>query len=231
MPAKLGCEGATLVQVAPSGLAMKVNEWLEMVDSYCHSDRLEHRLGLSGMDTLSATLGPYPKVPVSIVGGVLNCDPHNFSRISSPRDPRWGVAVSIQLKHASRVNDRVLNQLQTILQDRRVAAVSEVGLDFSTHLPSWDGQFQLLQCILGMDVSKKVLVLHLRGSKFYPVATDASQCTLKEVEGMCSCEQLIHVHCCTLDTSEVEKWCGVSSIRTLVSQELPGFLEQTSVGH
>ena len=195
MPAKLGSEGATLVQVAPNGLAMKVNKWLEVVDSHCHSDRLEDQLGLNRMDTLSATLGPYPKVSVSIVGGVLNyCDPHNFSRISSPRDPRWGVAVGIHLKHASRVNNRVLNQLQTILQDRRVAAISEVRLDFSTHVDSdWDGQLQLLQRILGMDVSKKVLVLHLRGSKFYPVATDASQHTLKEVQGMCSREQLMHL--------------------------------------
>ena len=206
---KLGSEGTTIIPVAPSGAAKSANEYLEVVDSHCHLDRLEDRLGLSGMDTLAAIPGRYPKVPVSVVGGVLNyCDPYNFSRISCPRDPRWGVAVGIHPKHASRVKDQAFLQLQAALKNEWVCAVSEVGLDFSANGGSWDKQLELLRRILAMNITEKVLVLHLRGSKLDPVATDASRRTFKEIEGNCSREQRIHIHCCMLDISEIEKWRG-----------------------
>ena len=132
----------------------------EAYDAHFHLDRLEQRVQARGIQARAEPGGP-PRVPAAVVGGVLNyCDPERYLEIVFPTNRAWKVAVGIHPKHAPRVDDRMLDQLEALVCDTRVAGISELSLDHSTPPATWGLQERLLDRILRMGVSGRVLVIH-----------------------------------------------------------------------
>ena len=78
------------------------------------------------------------------------------------------VAVGYHPKHASRskaFENNSLIKMSRVLQNPKVKAVGEIGLDHSTHEDNWAYQMQLIRKIVPFITLKHVLVIHCRGMK------------------------------------------------------------------
>ena len=160
-------------------------------------------------------LGAPPRVPAAVVGGVLNyCDPERYREIVFPINRAWKVAVGIHPKHAPRVDDRMLDQLEALVCDTRVAGISELGLDHSTPPATWGLQEKLLDRILRMGVSGRVLVIHAReNDRSGDPYGEAIHCRIRELLlRRCTRHQRVQVHCASTSVAQVRAWGkGVSA--------------------
>ncbi|XP_071501329.1 uncharacterized protein [Diadema antillarum] len=189
----------------PGGAAKQLSQ---AFDSHFHLDRLESRTGRKGIGAILATTGRPTRVPVKVVGGVLNyCDPQQYNRIFFPVDSMWKVAVGIHPKKAPNASASILDRLQALICDPRVSAISELGLDFSCPPKTFKSQEGLLDRILRMGVSGRVLVLHMRGdTDLDPAGTQPSRLVRAALKKHCSRHQRVHIHCCQLTATEAVAW-------------------------
>ncbi|GFS09890.1 3'-5'-exodeoxyribonuclease [Elysia marginata] len=108
-------------------------------DAHFHLDRMGKRKAKGGKKvTLGQVLGSKgsSRVPVELKEGcVVFCDPSSYP---SERDlkeitdtPGFKVAVGIHPKGAQGVGETVVTQFRKLVENPRVAAVGEVGLDFT----------------------------------------------------------------------------------------------------
>ena len=152
-----------------------------------------------------------PRVPVEICGGVLNyCDPTHYRDIVFPENRFFRVAVGIHPRQAKTVDPVTLADLQKKLCDPRVVGVSEVGLDYTAPVEEWPAQVELMKRILGLGITGKVLIIHMRGEQTDP----ANYYPSKRIRGILadcqvSTEQRIHIHCCQLSPSEMDMWLRI----------------------
>lgn len=150
--------------------------------------------------------GP-PRVPVVVSGGVLNyCDPQRFKEVAFPSDRAWKVAVGIHPKHAPKVDDRMLDDLESLICDTRVAGVSELGLDHSTPPDTWVLQEHLLDRIVRMGVSGRVLVVHVRGERADPYGEVVHPRVRDILKRRCNRYQRVQVHCTSTTSQQVRAW-------------------------
>lgn len=160
------------------------------------------------MECLTTLTGKRPKVPVEVVGGVLNyCDPIRFDSISFPSDRRWRVAVGIHPKWAKKVTGTEIQRLGEILQNPAVVGVSELGLDHSVPYSEYGAQTELLRRILLLPhITQKVLVIHLRGSEKDPLGITVHNQCRDYLRQRCGMAQRIHLHCTTTGAEGVKEW-------------------------
>ncbi|XP_071487921.1 putative deoxyribonuclease TATDN2 [Diadema antillarum] len=179
-----------------------------VIDSHFHLDQMERLLELKGLGPVSARrVGRPPKVPVSVVGGVLNYyDPEHYSGIVFPVDAQWKVVVGIHPKYAGRTCDRHIFELEQLLRDDRVVGVSELGLDYSVPDSLWTVQLGLMEWILRIGTIGKVHVLHIRGSRGDPQGEAVHEQCRKIMQKHCPPETRIHLHCCTGSATQVQRW-------------------------
>ena len=65
---------------------------IEVIDSHLHLDRLSARVPQRGLNCIEAVTGCPPRIPVRVVGGVINyCDPEKLHQIHFPSEPQWKV--------------------------------------------------------------------------------------------------------------------------------------------
>ena len=181
----------------------------EAYDSHFHLDRLEQRVQARGNQAIREEPGGPPRVPAAVVGGVLNyCDPERYREIVFPTNRAWKVAVGIHPKHAPRVDDRMLDQLEALVCDTRVAGISELGLDHSTPPATWGLQEKLLDRILRMGVSGRVLVIHAReNDRSGDPYGEAIHCRIRELLlRRCTRHQRVQVHCASTSVAQVRAW-------------------------
>ncbi|XP_072182095.1 uncharacterized metal-dependent hydrolase YcfH-like [Diadema setosum] len=173
---------------------------------------MERLLKLKGLGpALARRVGRPPKVPVSVVGGVLNyCDPEHYPGIVFPADARWKVVVGIHPKHAGRTCDRHIFELEQLLKDDRVVGVSELGLDYSVPDSLWTAQLGLMERILRIGTIGKVHVLHIRGSRGDPLGEAAHEQCRKIMQKHCPPEIRIHLHCCNGYATQVQSPAGAA---------------------
>ena len=109
---------------------------LEAFDSHFHLDRLllveKKPKGLAVEGAIKLPVGRPPKVEVEVIGGVLNCcDLETLGKRSYALDPRWRVAVGIHPKKVDLMTPDKWVEFEKEIHSSRVAAISEIGLDFS----------------------------------------------------------------------------------------------------
>ena len=177
---------------------------LEAFDSHFHLDRLllaeKKPRGLSVEGAIKLPVGRPPKVEVEVIGGVLNyCDPETLGKRSYPLDPRWRVAVGIHPKKVDLMTPDKWVEFEKEIHSSRIAAISEIGLDFSAPTDTWVKQTDVLERILRMGATGLVLVVHLRGAKGDPLGKKVHDRCLQAFKTHCSPYQRIHLHTYTGD--------------------------------
>ena len=70
------------------------------------------------------------------------------------------MAVGIHPKKTPQVTDQQWDELQRLLADPRVTAISEVGLDYSIPKHTWSAQIGFLERLLDLGTLGYVLVIH-----------------------------------------------------------------------
>lgn len=87
-------------------------------------------------------------------------DPGRFADVKIPDSPQFHVAVGIHPKYASKVGERDVDREASLVCGSGVAAIGEMGLDFSVPSDRWPAQRSLLQAQLRLVGPGRVLVLH-----------------------------------------------------------------------
>ena len=199
--------GTATPQQAPGATSEAQESAPAVFDSHFHLDRLERRLQARGIHAIRAEPGGPPHVPVTVVGGILNyCDPERYREIVFPPNRAWKVAVGIHPRHVSRVDDRMLDQLESLICDTRVAAISELGLDHTEPPERWGQQEALAERILRMGVSGRVLVIHARGEAQDPCGLQVHRTIRSLLIRRCTHHQRVQVHCACTSAEEVAAW-------------------------
>ena len=179
-------------------------------DSHFHLDRLGAKLGVnpSDADSLVRKVTEIPPThKVNVAGGVLvYCDPERYNEIYLDADRKWAIAVGIHPKKTEQLTAENQAKLKLLLDNPRVNAMGEVGLDYSVDRPSREVQQKVLTDILTFSRPQKVLVLHIRGSAEDPFSTEPSKDCLAIVQKMCQPEQKIHLHCFAGQKEQVWEW-------------------------
>lgn len=116
------------------------------------------------------------------------------------------MAVGIHPKHASKVGDRDVDRVASLVCGGGVTAIGEMGLDFSVPSDRWPAQRSLLRAQLRLVGPGRVLILHLRGTTSDKLGTIPSQECRNMLLSAVTRYQRIHLHCCTLGPGETEAW-------------------------
>ncbi|XP_071508270.1 uncharacterized metal-dependent hydrolase YcfH-like [Diadema antillarum] len=193
--------------IKPLGLGGAVKQLPQAFSSHFHLDRLESQTGRKDIGAILGTTGRPTRMLVKVVGGVLNyCDPQQHNMIF-PVDSMWKVVVGIHPKKAPNASASILDRLQALICDPRVSAISELGLDFSCPPKTFKSQEGLLDRILRMGVSGRMLVLHMPGdTDLDPGGTQPSRLGRAALKKHCSRHQQVHIHCCQLTLTEAVAW-------------------------
>ena len=176
----------------------------EAFDSHFHLDRTLHKLGVParGLEDIVSQVPVDDDKRVRLVGTVaVYCDadtyPSEQSLLDLPGD--MVVAVGLHPRHArDKVSsmDRDIRRMVRLLQNPRVTALGEIGLDHTEPMRHWPYQVELLERILPKLQDGHVLVLHCRGMKG-DCGTEAYLLLLHFLKKYVRSSHPIHLHCFT----------------------------------
>ena len=144
-----------------AGVTSQVPTSLLGFNAHFHPVRLKSRL-----ETLGGPRHGNPRIPVKLVGGILNfCDPTTFSKpsfsavLEEDRSSSWKITAGINPKHAFRYTEQDWQAMLRHSTHSRVIGISEVGLDFSVPSRHWGRQEVLFERILDLGTMGHVLVI------------------------------------------------------------------------
>jgi TatD DNase family protein len=109
-------------------------------------------------------------------------------------------------KKANQLSDAKERQLVALLNNPRVGALGEVGLDYSDPSTNREQQKTVLRKVLGHCKPDHVLVLHIRGTDEDRLSAIASRECLEIVRAKCQPEQQIHLHCFSGGLEQYREW-------------------------
>jgi TatD DNase family protein len=153
--------------------------------------------------SVSSHVAYKPAIPVRVIGGIIvYSEPKGYPECNFTIQGPWRVAVGVHPKHYHTLNLERLLQLQRLLDNPRVAALGECGLDRTISPTEWCAQEEVFSRMLRLAKPYQPLVLHLRGPAGDVYGSDVHCHCMMLMELYCSGDQLVHVHCFT-DTSMI----------------------------
>ncbi|XP_033758156.1 putative deoxyribonuclease TATDN2 [Pecten maximus] len=198
---------------APPGM-LPQRQRPQAFDAHFHLDRTLHSMGLPPHASLRAifngTVVEEDK-EVDVVGTCASfCDPDTYPSaerlLDLPRDMVVAVRLHPKTKFQSfREVDDCFRHLRKLVQQERVTAVGEVGLDHTVPMRDWHYQMVNLQKILPLVTTRHVLVLHCRGMS-HDNGTEVYMLLLSLVRQGVSRDQRIYLHCFNGDRYVLDQW-------------------------
>lgn len=184
------------------------------VDSHCHIDLLYSRYNLPKNHSYDKFVEEHEdSYPVNYEGCVaVFCDPKTFDpqhpddatlKMATSTDNVW-LAIGCHPKNATRFTDKHLPSLRMALDNPRVKALGEIGLDYSGEFALLaDVQKRVLRQQISLALEAKLpLVIHCR---------DADKDCLQILKEMVPRYWPIHRHCFTQDVATAQEWLGAFS--------------------
>ncbi|MCG8048540.1 MAG: TatD family hydrolase [Candidatus Thiodiazotropha endolucinida] len=186
-------------------------------DSHFHLDRSLQHCGLprhGSLDDVLADVHVNEGERVQLVGTVaVFCDPVSYpsgqSLLDLPKDMH--VAAGIHPRHAHRGHrfvEESIQDLSVLLQNPRVKALGEVGLDHTEQMKNWHLQVDLLNRVLPLLQDHHVLVIHCRGMK-NDCGTEVYLLLLHVLQQHVRPNQPIHLHCFAGNPYVLQRWLAV----------------------
>lgn len=190
------------------------NYMFKFVDSHCHIDLLYSRYGLKkDFNYTDFKKDHADSYPANYDGCVaIFCDPKSFAptdpdnvtmKMAASTDNVW-LAIGCHPKNATRFTDSHLPSLRLALQNPKVKALGEIGLDYSgTFHEEQQTQKYVLRQQISLALELKLpLVIHCR---------DADDDCLDILKEMVPRHWPIHRHCFTQDTTIASEWLDAFS--------------------
>ncbi|XP_053389778.1 uncharacterized metal-dependent hydrolase YcfH-like [Mercenaria mercenaria] len=186
-------------------------------DSHFHLDRTLRKLNINPAGNLDDIINCVPvdaDKKVNLVGTVaVYCDPRSYPSeqclLDLPED--MTVAIEFHPKHAKnsvRSLDVDTMQLPRLLQNSRVKALGEIGLDHSEPIKYWSYQVELLEKVLPLLEDHHILIIHCRGMKGN-CGTEAFLLLLHFLQQKVRQNHPIHLHCFTGNQYVIQRWLEI----------------------
>lgn len=183
-----------------------------LIDSHCHLDRSSKKLLGTGLLTMerwtSEQLERPPCVPnVNLIGAVIiYCDPESYPDMM-PVAEKWRVAVGLHPKKVGDITSKQLDRLKQLIQNNRVSAVGEVGLDTSPGSCSVESQIHFLRDLVTWVKPYMPIILHIRSAQRH--SSDLYKVALDILQDSCHRSQNFVLHCFTGNTTSAKKWLQI----------------------
>ena len=182
-------------------------------DAHFHLDRLKGKeKGKLSVDFIYK-MNVSPRDKVDLKGGcMVFCDPEHYPSAEDLRrireHPGFRVAVGIHPKHAGKVGDAQVRQLKQLVANPGVAAMGEIGLDFTAgSLAPVPQQERLFGECLTVAPRNKPIVLHIRPASADPeVIRQAYHRACMVMKGVIGSRQVIQLHSFTGGADVVRGW-------------------------
>lgn len=175
----------------------------EGFDSHFHLDRSRWSLGApeASVEDLCRMIKPDRDHSVRLTGGVaVFCDPGTYpseEEMQHLRSQGYAVAIGLHPKRVDSYTDEDYRAFEEHVTRPEVAALGEVGLDYTANQSMWGQQHVALDRALKHLQPSQVLVLHARGA-YYQL--------LFQLKGVVRPEQEIHLHCFEGDRQLMTDW-------------------------
>ena len=156
-----------------------------LIDSHCHLDLMQTKLGITGWEETLLAMGSVPDIMIQVA-----CHPETFAQtLPYLEDPRVYGAFGVHPHEASLYTAEVEAHLRQLLQHPKSVALGEIGLDYHYDFSPRAEQRTVFQKQLALAIELgKPIVLHTR---------EAEEDTL-EILGEFPLQGVkIHVHCFT----------------------------------
>ncbi len=183
---------------------------LQAFDSHFHLDRATSQI--LGRDQpfripalIRAEVGPAPRLPVTVSGGIcVFCDPKTYPS-QFPTDAGFRSAIGFHPRHAPLLCTSILSRIEELLRSPLVLALGEVGLDFTEPESTWMTQQRALQDLLEYSMPVRPLILHLRDGD-NPYGVTSGLACLRIARDCLAPTQRIHLHCFTGNLAMLMTW-------------------------
>ena len=115
--------------------------------------------------------------------------------------------MGIHPKKAGQLQDARREQLDTLVRSSRVAALGEIGVDYSVSPSLWKGQLQALKWALMSCQADRPVILHIRGKAADRLSASAHHDVLEAMKERCpNRAQPVHLHCFSGGPDQVRDW-------------------------
>ena len=177
-------------------------------DAHFHLDRTAQRAkrSIEEFPAVCSAVKPEEEFQVRVTGGVaVFCDPATYpSEEQVAICQRQGLVVAIGMHPKHQPTEQDWAAFGRCIKFPNVAALGEVGLDYSIAPSLWSRQHVVLDRALQLLSPNLVLVLHSRCQK--DSSDNSAMQLLYQLKGVVPSEQKIHLHCFSGDQEAVDRW-------------------------
>jgi len=183
---------------------------IKAYDTHFHLDRMSKMIygdnSLTVSSVVTEQLERPPIIPVNLEGGLLvYCDPETYP-VNMPMDTKWKVAIGIHPKKVVKCSEEQVKIFFDLIQNPRVSAVGEVGLDTSLRDGTRRQQEAFLEKVLDTVKPTVPLILHIGSTRPDKYFKGLYLRALEILKSQCQPTQNIILHCFTGDESVRKEW-------------------------
>ena len=133
----------------------------------------------------------------------MYCDPKHYPAEIEP-SANWLTAIGVHPRKIHDFRGEAEAQFECLMRDPGLAALGEIGLDWTENESQWRTQEEVLRRVLLWSTPRLPIVLHLRGTTVDEVGPYHR--ALRIVKEFCGTQQRFHLHCFGGDEEVVHAW-------------------------